>query len=84
MDTLERRLQKRIHVSLYALLFLTSLLGLSVLLEGCTDKCEVTNEYTYYKPVYTTLDELRAGVAVTAPEPIKSVGKIITKAGSCL
>jgi hypothetical protein len=81
MDTLERRLQKRIHVSLYALLFLTSLLGLSVLLEGCTDKCEVTNEYTYYKPVYTTLDELRAGVAVTAPEPIKSVGKIYYKGG---
>lgn len=36
METLESRLQKRIHVSLYALLFLTVLLGLSVLLEGCS------------------------------------------------
>ena len=53
MDTLENRLQKRIHVSLYALLFLTVLLGISVLLEGCTDKCEVTNEYVYYEPVYS-------------------------------
>jgi hypothetical protein len=81
MDTLENRLQKRIHVSLYALLFLTGLLGISVLLEGCTDKCEVTNAYTFYEPVYTTLDELRSSVAVTAPEPIKQVGKIYYKDG---
>ena len=32
-ETLENRLQKRINISLYALLFLTVLLGLSVLLE---------------------------------------------------
>ena len=36
MDTLEIRLQRRIHASLYALLFLTVLLGISVLLEGCS------------------------------------------------
>jgi hypothetical protein len=79
MDTLENRLQKRIHASLYALLFLTGLLGISVLLEGCTDKCEVTNEYTFYEPVYTTLDELRSSVSVAAPEPINTVGKIYYK-----
>lgn len=47
MDTLETRLQKRIHVCLYALLFLTSLLGLSVLLEGCSDETDLTAEYSY-------------------------------------
>ncbi len=47
MDTLENRLQKRIHISLYALLFLTVLLGISVLLEGCTEKSAVSNRDVY-------------------------------------
>jgi hypothetical protein len=76
MDTLENRLQRRIHVSLYALLFLTVLLGISVLLEGCTDKCEVTNEYVYYEPVYATVEQIRAGISLTEPQPIKGVGRI--------
>jgi hypothetical protein len=44
MDTLETRLQKRIYVSLYALLFLAALLGLSVILEGCAAKGEITSD----------------------------------------
>ena len=74
MDTLDNRLQKRIHVSLYALLFLTVLLGISVLLEGCSDSCEVTNEYFYYEPVYTTMEVVRAGIALVSPEPINLKG----------
>ncbi|MEO8471647.1 MAG: hypothetical protein ABI477_05615 [Chryseolinea sp.] len=81
MDTLENRLQKRIHVSLYALLFLTALLGLSVLLEGCTDKCEITNSYVYYEPEYTTVKDIRAQVALESPKEIKSTGKIYFKDG---
>lgn len=81
METLENRLQKRIHVSLYALLFLITLLGLSVLLEGCTDKCEITNEYTYYEPVYTTVEEIRASVSLLSPQPVHAVGKIYFKDG---
>jgi hypothetical protein len=81
METLENRLQKRIHVSLYALLFMITLLGLSVLLEGCTDRCEVTNEYTYFEPVYTTVDEIRASVAVVEPQPVEATGKIYFKDG---
>jgi hypothetical protein len=79
METLERRLRSRIHTSLYALLFLTGLLGLSALLEGCSDKCEVKNEMVYYKPVYTTLDELRASVMIGEPEELVSPGKIYIK-----
>lgn len=45
METLETRLQRRIHASLYALIFLTTLLGLSVLLEGCLQTQEVINGY---------------------------------------
>lgn len=81
METLEQRLQKRIHVSLYALLFLTTLLGLSVLLEGCTDKCQVTNEYMYYEPVYSTVQEIRQAVHLLSPQPVHSVGKIYFKDG---
>lgn len=79
MDTLDTRLRKRIHVSLYALLFLTGLLGLSVILEGCTDTCQVENEFVYYEPVYTTFEELRTSVQTTAPRTIEGVGKIYIK-----
>ncbi|MDQ2657405.1 MAG: hypothetical protein M3Y60_08275, partial [Bacteroidota bacterium] len=81
METLENWLQKRIHISLYAVLFLTTLLGLSVLLEGCTDKCEVTNEYTYFEPVYTTVAEIRSSVELVAPQPIAATGTIYFKDG---
>lgn len=79
MDTLENRIQKRVHVSLYALLFLTVLLGLSVLLEGCTDTCEVQYQYVYYEPVYTKLSDIRAGIEVTGPQPLAAIGKIYFK-----
>jgi len=52
MDSLEDRLQKRTHASLYALIFLTVLLGLSVLLEGCDGKFGVGRKYGYDKPNY--------------------------------
>jgi len=81
MDTLENRLQKRIYVSLYALLFLTVLLGISVLLEGCTDTCEITNEYSYYEPVYTTIDAIRKGISLDPPHIIAGVGTIYYKDG---
>ncbi|HTF16940.1 MAG TPA: hypothetical protein VK658_02645, partial [Chryseolinea sp.] len=81
MDTLDNRLQKRIHVSLYALLFLTVLLGISVLLEGCTNSCETTQEYVYYEPVYTTVEQIREQIALEAPRPIATVGKIYYKDG---
>jgi hypothetical protein len=79
MDTLENRLQKRMHVSLYALIFLTMLLAISILLEGCTDKCEVQSEYVYLEPVYTTVEELRAGIDLVEPQPLGGVGKIYLK-----
>jgi hypothetical protein len=79
METLDSRLQKRMHVSLYALLFLTVLLGISILLEGCTDQCEVKKTYTYFEPVYTSFEELQANTGIVAPQPIQTVGKIYLK-----
>jgi hypothetical protein len=81
MDTLEKKLQKRTHVSLYAILFLALLLGLSVLLESCSDKCETTTAYTYYAPVYTSLSEIRNSVSQENFKPIETIGKIYFKDG---
>jgi len=81
METLENWLQKKVHVSLYAFLYVVTLLGLSVLLEGCTDKCEVSNEYIYYEPVYATVEEIRASIDLVEPQPIEATGKIYFKDG---
>lgn len=66
-------------MSLFALLFLTILLGISVILEGCTDKCEMRSEFVYFEPVYTTVEELRSSIALTEPQPLEEVGKIYIK-----
>ncbi|MFZ6010964.1 MAG: LVIVD repeat-containing protein [Bacteroidota bacterium] len=81
MEMIKSGTQKRISVSLFALLFLAALLGLSILLESCSDKCEVTSEYTYFAPVYTPLTEIRSSVKLGSPEPITEVGKIYFKDG---
>lgn len=79
MAPLETRIQKRLHVSLYALLFLTALLGLSVVLEGCTDKCDVNAQYVYFEPVYTPIETVRESVEITGPRPVEAVGRIYFK-----
>jgi hypothetical protein len=79
MDLLNNRIQKRLHISLYALLFLTMLLGLSVLLEGCSDTCETKGSYVYYEPQYTPIETIRSSIAVVEPQPLRAVGKIYFK-----
>jgi hypothetical protein len=81
METSGLRLRKKNHVSRFALLFITGILSLSVLLEACTDTCEVKHEYTYYEPVYTTLDDLRTSTGLIAAQPLKFIGKIYFKDG---
>lgn len=79
MAPLETRIQKRLHVSLYALLFLTVLLGLSVMLEGCTDRCETTAEYVYFEPVFTPMETIRESVEFTGPREVKTLGRLYLK-----
>jgi hypothetical protein len=79
MESLDARLQKRMHVSLYALLFLTCLLALSVLLEGCTDTCETETQYTYFEPVYKSFQEIQSETRIEAARPMTTVGKIYLK-----
>lgn len=66
---------------LVALLILSALLGLSILLEGCNDRCTETYSYTYFEPVYTPLATIRAGVKQESPRQLQGLGKIYFKDG---
>jgi hypothetical protein len=46
---------------------------------NCSDKCEVTNTYVYYKPVYSTAAQIKAAVGFKAAQPIAEAGKIYFK-----
>ena len=48
------------------------------LLVSCT-KDKATTHYTFYRPVYATKDEVRAGIKSDAPEPVQQPGKIVVK-----
>jgi len=63
----------------YVLAFYVLLILTSLFLGSCTDVCETENSYTYYEPIYTTLDDLRASVAQEAPRDLKQLGKIYLK-----
>lgn len=81
METVERKPGKRIQTFLYALAFLTVLLGLSILLEGCSERCGQEVHYTYYEPVYETVESIRNAVAQIEPQPFEGIGKIYFKDG---
>lgn len=72
---------QKIKQGFYGFAFVLTLISISALLESCSDNCEVTSTYTYYEPVYTTLPEIRASVALIDPQPIDQVGKIYFKDG---
>lgn len=70
MEALEIRLRRRIYVSLYALLFLTILLVVSVLLEGCSDsknKTQNINVVGKDMELSTILRGQGSGPGVAAP-----------------
>jgi hypothetical protein len=74
-------MQNHTYSRLYALLLLSALLGLSILLESCEDRCTDSYSYVYYEPVYTSLAEIRSSVEVVAPKPLATLGKIYFKDG---
>ena len=66
---------------IFALFILSALLGLSMMLESCTDSCTDSYSYTYYKPVYTQLSDIRSSVGILPPQPLSTIGKIYFKDG---
>ncbi|MBR07185.1 MAG: hypothetical protein CMP48_05815 [Rickettsiales bacterium] len=53
-----------------------TLLITGLLLFGCTDTCETISSYTYYEPVYMSLEDLRQSVKMEAAKEITQSGKI--------
>ncbi len=66
---------------MYVLIFYALLILSSLLLGGCSDTCETENTYTYYEPIYTSLEELRASVTQESPRDLEQLGKIYLKSG---
>jgi hypothetical protein len=50
--------------------------GTLLLLWSCSDHCDRQVSYTYYKPVYSTSEDIRASFAFRQPEEISYPGKI--------
>jgi hypothetical protein len=46
---------------------------------SCGDNCKVTSSYIYYRPVYSTSDEIRKAVAYEGPRDMKHPGRIYFK-----
>lgn len=61
------------------LYFYVVLIILSFLLGGCSDVCETENSYTYYEPIYTSLEDLRVSVKQESPRDLEQLGKIYLK-----
>src|SRR5690242_8785941 len=62
-------------------LFLVTLVFLLLLVTSCGDKCEVSNTYVYYEPVYSTSAEIKTQVGMRAAQDIKNPSRIYFKDG---
>lgn len=62
--------------SLVTPILLLILLGFA----GCTDQVEMTHTYVKFSPVTIRTDDLRSAVAVEAPRPLQTSGKIYYRA----
>lgn len=56
-------------------------LGVASILNSCTDACQQTQKLIYYEPVYSTSAEVKAAVALQAPQDMVQIGKIYFKDG---
>ncbi len=68
------------HVHTLALRYqICLLLGLLVILGGCSDTCSTTYTYTEYQPQYMLRTELREAVKTVAPQALENPGKIYVR-----
>jgi len=72
---------EKLSTIIHRLPFFLFLFIFSVSFTDCTDKCEETNHFVYYEPVYSTSAEIKAAVAVVAPIPLSDIGRIYFKDG---
>ncbi len=77
----EHLLPSKIEISIGIVVYITLLIALTFGVSSCSSECEIEQTYTYFQPVYTTIDELRSSVTLTAPQEIDSMGKLFYKDG---
>ena len=68
------------HITL-RLPFILFLFVFAFLFTDCADKCEETNHFVYYEPIYATWAEIKAAVSITEPKPLSEIGRIYFKDG---
>jgi hypothetical protein len=76
MEKLEVRLQRRMHVSLYALLFLTILLGISILLEGCSQSAEKRADIFYRATKMNEVEQIQSEKTMSDENSLSMLNKI--------
>jgi hypothetical protein len=55
------------------------LIIMATIVSSCSDKCQVTNSYVYYEPVYKSLAQIKSEIGLQAPKELKNIGKIYFK-----
>jgi hypothetical protein len=73
MKTLAQLLRSNVNI--------VAVLLISLFVFSCSDKCEVTNTYTYFEPVYATKAEIKAAIGLRASQVISNAGRIYFKDG---
>lgn len=76
---IKTKINEKSEIFLYLIAYVLILLVLSTSMTSCSDSCEIEQTYTYYEPVYTSMDEIRSSVKVSAPHEISVLGKIYFK-----
>lgn len=72
---------EKLSTIIHRLPFFLFLFIFSVSFTDCTDKCEETNHFVYYEPVYSTSAEIKSAVVVVEPIPLSDIGRIYFKDG---
>ncbi len=79
MKNTPQKLSEKKALGLELILFAALLTLVSFVLQGCEDSCETEISYTYFEPVYTSLEDVRSAVTTLPAEPLRTHGKIFYK-----
>lgn len=77
----ETSIPSKVEIGVGLIVYILLLMLLAFGLTSCSNECETQNTYTYFEPVYTSVEELRSSVALTEPRAIESMGKLYFKDG---
>lgn len=76
---IKTKINEKGEIAIYLIAYVIILLAISTIMTSCTDTCEIERTYTYYEPIYTSMEEIRSSVKSAPAEPIETLGKIYFK-----